>query len=140
LPPGFEFLEAKPILGKSESLSFIINLALYEVGLDYPEAEIDAKLQSIISQKNLLVKRVTQQGLKEIDVRKHIVKLECGEEDSKTRMKMFLGLGTEGYVRPQEVLIYGLGLEDRKVLSLIFKRTGLFVKTEKEILTPMDML
>jgi hypothetical protein len=53
---------------------------------------------------------------------------------------MFLGLGTEGYVRPQEVLIYGFGLEDRKVLSLIFKRTGLFVKTGKGILTPLDML
>jgi radical SAM-linked protein len=140
LPPGFEFLEAKPILGKSESLSFIINLALYEVELDYPEAEINAKIQSILSQKNLLVKRVTQQGLKEIDVRKHIVKLECEGEDSETKMKMFLGLGTEGYVRPQEVLIYGFGLEDRKVLSLLFKRTGLFIKTEKEILTPMDML
>ena len=140
LPPGFEFLEAKPILGKSESLSFIINLALYEVELDYPEAEINAKIQSILSQKNLLVKRVTQQGLKEIDVRKHIVKLECEGEDSETKMKMFLGLGTEGYVRPQEVLIYGFGLEDRKVLSLIFKRTGLLIKTEKRILTPMDML
>jgi len=140
LPPGFKFLEAKPILGKSESLSSIINLALYEVELDYPEAETNAKIQSILSQKNLLVKRTTQQGPKEIDIRKHIMKLECKEGASKTRVRMFLGLGTEGYARPQEVLIYGFGLEDRKVLSLLFKRTGLFIKTEKEILTPMDML
>jgi radical SAM family uncharacterized protein/radical SAM-linked protein len=140
LPPGFEFLEAKTILGKSESLSSIINLALYEVELDYPEAETNAKIQSILSQKNLSVKRITQAGPKEIDVRKHIIKLECTGGDSKTKVKMFLGLGTEGYVRPQEVLIYGFGLEDRKVLSLLFKRGGLFIRTDSEMLTPMDMI
>jgi radical SAM family uncharacterized protein/radical SAM-linked protein len=140
LPPGFKFLEAKPILGKSESLSWAINLALYEVKLDYPEEEINAKIEFILSQKNLLVKRNSKQGPKEIDVRKHIRKLECQAEDSKSRVKMLLGLGAGGYARPREILIYGFGLEEKEVLSLLFKRSGLFVKTDSEILTPMDVV
>jgi len=140
LPPGFKFLEAKPILGKSESLSFAINLALYEVELDYPEEEITTKIQSILSQGSLLVKRSHKQGQKEIDIRKHTRKLECQKEDSKSRVKMLLGLGVKGYARPQEILIYGFGLEEKEVLSLLFKRSGLFVKTDSEILTPMDVL
>lgn len=140
LPPGFKFLEAKPILGKSESLSWLINLALYEVELDHPEEEINAKIQSILSQKNLLVKRNSKQGPKEIDIRKHIRKLDCQKEDSKGRVKMLLGLGTEGYARPQEILIYGFGLEEKEVLSLLFKRSGLFVKIDSEVLTPMDIV
>jgi radical SAM-linked protein len=140
LPPGFNFLEAKPILGKSESLSFAINLALYEVELDYPEEEITTKIQSTLSQRSLLVKRSYKQGQKEIDIRKHVRKLECQKEDSKSRVKMLLGLGAEGYARPQEILIYGFGLEEKEVLSLLFKRSGLFVKTDSEILTPMDVL
>jgi len=140
LPPGFKFLEAKPILGKSESLSSIINLALYETELEYPEKEINAKIESILSQKNLMVTRTHKEGLKEVDIRKHVIKFECIGIDSKIKVKMFLGLGTEGYARPQEVLIYGFELEDRKVLSLLFKRSGLFIKTDSKILTPMDVL
>ncbi|MCK4384736.1 MAG: TIGR03960 family B12-binding radical SAM protein [candidate division Zixibacteria bacterium] len=140
LPPGFEFLEAKPILGKSESLSWVINLALYEVELDHPEEEINAKIQSILSQKNLLVKRNSKQGPKEIDIRKHIRKLECQGQDSKSRVKMLLGLGAGGYARPREILIYGFGLEEKEVLSLLFKRSGLFVKIDSEILTPLDVV
>jgi radical SAM family uncharacterized protein/radical SAM-linked protein len=140
LPPGFEFLEAKPILGKSESLSSIINLAVYQVELDYPEKETNAKIESLLSQKNLVAQRNHKEGPKEIDIRRHIIKLECTGGNSKTKVKMFLGLGTEGYVRPQEVLIFGFELVERKVLSLLFKRTGLFIRTEKKILTPMDVL
>jgi len=140
LPPGFKFLEAKPIHGKSESLSFAINLALYEVELDYPEEEITTKIQSLLSQRSLLVKRSYKQGQKEIDIRKHTRKLECQKEDLKSRVKMLLGLGTEGYARPQEILIYGFGLEEKEVLGLLFKRSGLFVKTDSEILTPMDVV
>ncbi len=140
LPSGFKFLEAKPILGKSESLSWLINLALYEVKLDYPEEKINAKIESILSQKNLLVKRNSKQGSKEIDIGKHIRKLECQKEESESRVKMLLGLGAGGYARPQEILIYGFGFEEKQVLSLFFKRSGLFVKTDSEILTPMDVV
>jgi radical SAM family uncharacterized protein/radical SAM-linked protein len=146
LPPGFRFLDAKPVLRKSESLSSVINLALYEVELGLPEEEINAKIQSILSQENLLVKRNFKEGPKEIDIRKHIRKLECqsygscGKEDSKSKVTMLLGLGAGGYARPQEILIYGFGLEEKKVLSLLFKRCGLFVRTDSEILTPMEVV
>ncbi len=140
LPPGFKFLEAKPILGKSESLSAAINLALYEVELNYPEEEIIAKIQSILRQKNLLVKRTYKEGSREIHVGKYIRKLECQAQDSKSRVKMLLGLGAEGYARPQEILIYGFGFNEGKVLSLLFKRGGLFVKIDSKILTPMEVV
>lgn len=140
LPPGFKFLDAKPILGKSESLSSIVNLALYEVELDYPEEEVNARIQSILSQKSLLVKRSHKQKVEEIDIARHIRKLDCQGEDSRSRVKMFLSLGAEGYARPQEVLIYGFGLEEKEVLSLLFKRNGLFVETDSKILTPMEVV
>jgi len=140
LPPGFKFLEAKPILGKSESLSSAINLASYEVELDLPEEEITTKSQSILSQRNLLVKRNFKEGPKEIDIRKHIRKLECQKKDSKSKVKMLLGLGAGGYARPQEILIYGFGLKENDIQSLLFKRSNLFIKMDSEILTPMDVV
>ncbi len=138
LPSGFEFSEAKPILGKSESLSAAINLALYEVELNYPEEEINAKIQSILGQRSLLVTRHHKQGPREADIRKYIRELDCQKVESKSRLKMLLGLGAEGYARPQEILIYGFGLEEKEVFGLLFKRCGLFVKMDSQLLTPME--
>ncbi|UCB53051.1 MAG: TIGR03960 family B12-binding radical SAM protein, partial [Candidatus Zixiibacteriota bacterium] len=141
LPSGFEFLEGKPIFGKSDSLSSIINLASYEVGLDLPLGEVEKSVKSILEKQNLWVRRVSKkQEVKEVDIRRRIMKLEPEACDDRVVLKMDLGLGTDGYVRPEEILVYGFGLEQREVVSLVFKRTGLFVLKDGQILTPMDVL
>ncbi len=140
LPNGFKFLEGKPILGKSESLSSIINLASYQVRLELPFAETQKLISSIMEEKNLVAKRISRQRSKQIDIRRYILKLEGEAVNGGTLLRMYLKLGTEGYARPEEVLIYGFGLEERKVAGLVFKRTGLFVKKEQKILTPMEVV
>jgi radical SAM family uncharacterized protein/radical SAM-linked protein len=141
LPPGFEFLEGKPIFGKSDSLSSIINLAFYEVRLDSPLDEIERSINSILEKKNLWVKRVSKkQEVRDVDIRRRITKLEPEPLGDQVLLRMQLGLGREGYARPEEVLTYGFGLEEREVSSLLFKRTGLFVLKNDQILTPMDVV
>lgn len=138
LPRGFEFLEGKPILGKSESLSSMINLASYEVRLSLPRDETEKLIQATLERGNLWVKRLAKQQVKEVDIRGHIRKLECKPSGGQTLVKMHLGMGRDGYARPEEILIYGLGLEQKRVAALLFKRTGLFVTKDKQILTPME--
>jgi len=140
LPQGFEFLECKPILGKSDSLSSIINLAFYEVGLKIPLDQTEKLIGSIMDEKNLWVKRISKQQVKEIDIRRHILKLECEPTDDQFVLKMHLGLGSDGYARPEEILVYGFGLEEKKVAGLLFKRTGLFIMKNKQIITPMEVI
>ena len=53
---------------------------------------------------------------------------------------MQLGLGSRGYARPEEILVYGFGLEKREVASLLFRRNSLFILKDGEILTPMDVV
>lgn len=141
LPPGFEFLEGKPIFGKSDSLSSIINLAYYEVRLDFPLDEIEKSIKFILEKQNLWVKRVSKkQDVREVDIRRRIMKLESEPAGDQVFLKMQLGIGSEGYARPEEVLTYGFGLQEREVLSLFFRRTGLFVLKNEQILTPMDVV
>ncbi|MGB2988658.1 MAG: TIGR03960 family B12-binding radical SAM protein, partial [Candidatus Zixiibacteriota bacterium] len=128
LPPGFEFLEGKPIFGKSDSLSSIINLAYYEVRLDLPIDEIERSVNSILEKQNLWVRRVSKkQEVKEVDIRRRIMKLEAEPSGDQVVLKVDLGLGRGGYARPEEVLTYGFGFEGREVSRLVFRRTGLFV-------------
>jgi radical SAM-linked protein len=141
LPPGFEFLEGKPIFGKSDSLSSIINLASYEVRLNLPSEKIERSITSVLEKQNLWVKRVSKkQEVREVDIRRRIMKLEFEAHGDGVVLKMDLGLGQRGYARPEEILVYGLRLEGREVTSLLFRRTGLFVLKDGEILTPMDVL
>ncbi len=140
LPSGFKFLEGKPILGKSDSLSSIINLACYEVRLEISSDQIKRMIESILDKKNLLVKRISKQQEKEIDIRRHVLKLEYEPTDDQVVLKMHLGLGSDGYARPEEILVHGFGLEERKVAGSLFKRTGLFVMKNKQITTPMEVI
>ncbi len=138
LPQGFEFLEGRPILGKSESLSSVINLASYQVRLNFPRDQTEKLIQATLEKKNLWVKRLAKQQVKEVDIRGNIRKLECEPSGDQTLVTMHLGMGRDGYARPEEILIYGFGLEQKKVAGLLLKRTGLFVMKDKRTLTPMD--
>ena len=68
------------------------------------------------------------------------MKLECEAHGEEAILKMDLGLGQRGYARPEEILVNGFGLDERKVASLLFRRNGLFILKDGEILTPMDVV
>jgi radical SAM-linked protein len=136
LAQGFRILEGKTIFTKAESLSSAINAALYKAEVPFSENEIQEKIEYILSLRNLMVSRVSKEELKEVDIRFDILKLE--NEDST--LNMLLSLGSAGYAKPQEVLIYGFGMKEKEVLSLLFRREGLFVKRQEQYLSPMEII
>ncbi len=140
LPLGFRFLEARSILGKSDSLSSVVNLASYELKLNLPVNQVEAVSKSILEKENLWITRTSKEQVKEVDIKRHMVKLESKPSEDGTVLILYLGLGSEGYARPDEILIYGFGMEEKEVLGLLLKRTGLFVVKDKQLLTPMEVV
>ena len=136
LPQGFKISEGKTIFTKAESLSSAINAALYRVEVPFSSEEIKSKIEYILSLRNLMVSRVSKEELKEVDIRFEILKLE---NDGST-LNMLLSLGSAGYAKPQEILIYGFGMKEKEVLSLLFERKGLFVKRQEQLLSPMEII
>ncbi len=140
LPPGFKFAEGRPILGKSDSLSSIINMAWYEVSLNIPCHQAERLIESVMASSSLPVKRMSKETIKEVDARRHILKLECTAFGDRTLLGMHLGLGTDGYARPEEILVHGFALEQKEVAGLLVKRTGLFVRKAGLTLAPMEVV
>ncbi|EQB63361.1 MAG: hypothetical protein RBG1_1C00001G0940 [candidate division Zixibacteria bacterium RBG-1] len=141
LPPGFEFLQAKVILGKTVSLSESINLASYEVELPFFSEQIKDQISYVLERKDLIANRVKKESTQELDIRPFIVSLEAEKINAeKTDLKMLLVLTPLGYARPQEVLQYGLGLGEKEISRLPIKRTGLYCKKEDKLLTPMELV
>jgi len=136
LPQGFKIIEAKTIFTKAESLSSAINSVLYKIEIPLTETEIKEKIEYTLSQRNLMVSRVSKEELKEVDIRFEIFKLE----NEGSTLSMLLSVGSSGHARPQEVLIYGFGMKEKEVLSLLIKRKGLFMKRQDELLSPMEII
>ena len=123
------------------SLSESINLAGYEVELPFAVEQIQPKISSILEKKNLIVSRVKKDSVQDLDIRPFILSLEAEKLNTeKTNLKMGLVLTPLGYARPQEVLQYGLGLDEKGILRLLIKRTGLYSKREEKLLTPMELV
>src|SRR3970040_1703556 len=91
LPPGFEFLQAKVILGKTVSLSESINLASYEVELPFFSEQIKDQISYVLERKDLIANRVKKESTQELDIRPFIVSLEAEKINAeKTDLKMLL--------------------------------------------------
>jgi len=140
LPPGFQAIEVKNILSKTQSLSSIVNCASYSANVPFSLDEVGSKIKSILENKNLMVKRITKKEEKEIDVRYNIFKLDHEATDAGTNLKMLLRSEPKDYARPDEILRFGIGLNEKDVLSLLFKREGLFIRKGESLLTPMDVI
>jgi radical SAM family uncharacterized protein/radical SAM-linked protein len=140
LPLGFKVLEVKNILSKTQSLSSIINCASYSVDLPFPLEKIELKIKSILEKKNLMVKRFTKKEEKEVDIRYNILKLDPKTTEAGANLKMLLRLETIDYARPEEILKFGLDMDEKEVLTLLIKRKGLFIRKDEILLTPMDVI
>ncbi|MCJ7508440.1 MAG: TIGR03936 family radical SAM-associated protein, partial [candidate division Zixibacteria bacterium] len=140
LHPGFRLLEARPILGKALSLSSSINSVIYETILEQPFEVVQRKIKELLNKDALLVIRKSKDGDKEIEGRYFIRNLECENLSEATRLKLNLLLGSRGYIRPQEVLGFGLGLEERELSALIIKRVELLIQRDDKTFSPLEIV
>jgi len=140
LPFGFILLEAKPIFGKTQSLSSVINLASYVMDVGRAKDELEKRIEKILTGKSFLVKRETKDQHRQIDIRYNIFEMRCEESEDGVKLKMILRIQGADYARPEEILSSGFGFKDLEIKSVVIKRDGLFIRKEKETLTPMDLI
>ncbi len=133
---GIKITAIKPIFSKTSSLSATIDLASYEVeGVDLP---CDDVVASLLTQKEIQVQRTTKKGDKRINIRPYIYSIQL---DAKTKkIKLLLQVGNEGHARPDEVLKLLTNISDEDILLLKIVRTGLYIRQDDDILTPMDVI
>lgn len=140
LHPGFRLLEARPILGKALSLSSSVNLTIYETILGQPLGVVQRKIEELLSKDSLLIIRKSKDEDKEIEGRYFIKNIEGEKIGEATKLKLTLLLGSKGYIRPQEVLDFGLGLDEREIAGLIIKRTQLLITKDDKVYSPLEIV
>jgi radical SAM-linked protein len=135
LPPGLHIVSSRIVLGRGESLVQLINMATYSVQLDSVKSELPSQIERLFAEKQLKITRRKQDEVKELSLGHLLHELRL-EDDT---INMALGVASEGYIRPSEVLIFGLGYSFQDAMSLIYKRTGQYLIQGVHKVDPLDI-
>ena len=136
LPPGFEIVGYKQYFANVESLTKQLNLARYVIPF-MDEVPYDIKKLSQISQdKALVVKRIKGEIENELDVGQFIQEIAA----LNTAIQLDLNQTPDGYIKPEEIFIFGLGMDIDYAKSLEIHRAGQYHKSGYRIIEPLDLV
>ncbi|MFZ7101841.1 MAG: TIGR03936 family radical SAM-associated protein [Peptococcaceae bacterium] len=145
LPAGLEIFDITEITDKAPSLMSIINRAQYTIEVTAAEPVKDDYLHKLIrqllNQEKIMVLRDTKKGCKEKDIKDGIFKIE-GQllAGNKIQLNLILQTGSEGNVRPEEILqaLKNTGLQpDLEIINI--HREGLFVGDGTHLISPLSV-
>ena len=147
LPPGIRLISVKELEGRQDSLMAIINMARYRVEAHLESAisqsDADEMIATLLEQENVLVTREGKKGLRNIDIRAGLYNVTAQVIEGKLFFLMDLQTGSEGNVRPEEVITW-LSSQILKPKGIDIKgnlrihRIGLFVRDKDRIRTPIE--
>ncbi|MCD6161734.1 MAG: TIGR03960 family B12-binding radical SAM protein [candidate division Zixibacteria bacterium] len=136
LPPGIEITATKLIFTKTDSLTKIINCASYRIDFENGGDDIREKIDNLQENKELIVVRTKNDESKEHSVGSFLHELSYTDGV----FEMLLGFMPGGYIKPNEVLIYGLGFSMRDSQSLVYNRTGQYYLRGVHKIEPLDLV
>jgi radical SAM family uncharacterized protein/radical SAM-linked protein len=138
LPSGFRLVQAKPVMGRTPSLTSEINLAAYEIGLPAKHGISSDRIHEVMAKDSLVIKRKRGDSEKEVDIRSSIITADLSEDQQGDKLFLELALGNLGFTRPDEVLINCFGFEPEEVLTLPICRTELLIWRHGRRQTPFE--
>ena len=143
LPMGLEVLEERPILGRAESLTKIIDLAEYTVKLESELniGELEQAIKRFQSTEAPTVQRRKGGLVREVNVRAGTREISLTSSPAGMPLvRMLLLTGSDSDVRPTEVLECLLDWPRERVLSLDISRTALHVEKNGKFINPMGVI
>lgn len=102
LPKGIEITEAVQIPENSPALMAQVSAARYKVVIEglTESASIREALGKLMSKETIFVMKKSKSGIKEIDIKPHIMDLSLGDDGS---IEMLLATGSQGMIKPDDL-------------------------------------
>lgn len=136
LPEALRIVGCKQFFAKSASLTKQLNLARYKVPLETGMEISSVAISNILAAKKLIVSRIKDDEVKEIDVGGFIDNLKI-EDDF---LVMDINQTPDGQVKPEEILVFGLGIDKDLVKTLLIHRKLQFHKMGERLIDPLELV
>ncbi|NLL17914.1 MAG: DUF2344 domain-containing protein [Clostridia bacterium] len=146
LPKGVTIKQGKEIKGKTAPLMAVIERARFQVKVPLLEGrdqmDLEQAIENLMNRSGIVVMRNTKEGPRPKDIRQGIFRLAGKEENSSAVLQMELQVGSQGSVRPDEVVrglieLEGIPLQQEE---MEIQRTGLFLFKNNGLVTPLEIL
>ncbi|MEZ5359695.1 MAG: TIGR03960 family B12-binding radical SAM protein [Candidatus Zixiibacteriota bacterium] len=129
LPQGYFVSDYRLVYTKAPAISALLNRAVYRVFGDLGSPEpLTSAIASLLEKDSIIAPRTAKDGIKEVEIRPAIYKLELVVDSAAPYIEMELGLGEGGYAKPSEVIDALGGFSSADITSLHFHRTALQYK------------
>lgn len=136
LHPGLGIENHKHYFSKAPSLTRQLNYARYEVPLE-TDLNIDPeKVKSILSSDNLIITRIRKEKEIEIEARRFIGDIRIEKEV----LHADISQTPDGQIKPEEILIFGFGIEPGSVKKLVVHRVDQFHKLGERLIDPLELV
>ncbi len=136
LPPGLEITSHKQYFANVSSLSKQLNLARYEIpaipGIVYDEE----RAKQIAQEKNLSVRRVKEGVVTYAEAGRFIQDLRVTDSG----LELDVCQTPNGHIKPDEVLVFGFGIEPDLVKPLHIHRKNQFYSSGMRLVEPLDLV
>ena len=136
MPPGLEIIASKLMLAKGESLVKIINAISYNVEIADLADGLPKKIADLLISRQIDVIRKKGIETRQFAAGEFLYELVL----NGAKLEMLLGIGTEAYVRPAEILTFGLGFSEESALALVYNRTGQYHIQGIHKVDPLDLV
>lgn len=144
LPKGIRLLEGRQINPKARALMAVLNGATYQIRtsltLPLTEEELQKAINDWLARPHIPYIRYNKKGRVEKDIRPWVKELKGKILDHEVHFDLEVEIGTQGSVRPEEVIASLKELEnlplDMELLRI--RRTGIFVSYEGQKISPLE--
>jgi radical SAM family uncharacterized protein/radical SAM-linked protein len=136
MPEFMKITGHKYYFAKPGSLVKQLNLASYEIPLPEDHDIDKAKIESLKKNRQLTVTRTRQDDRKEIEAGEFIEDIRLVGYTLETDVLQT----PDGHIKPDELLVFGLGLDDDAVKRLVIHRKNQYQKFGGRLIEPLDLV
>lgn len=135
LPEGLSLVAWRVVPDAAPALMSLVRAAAWELPVSAEDNHrLQENVRALLAATSLAVEREGKKGIRTVDIRPLIYRLEL--EEAGQRLHMLLASGGEGGVRPREVLsLLGLDADESRL-----HRSGLYIAAGDCLQSPMAVL
>jgi radical SAM-linked protein len=136
MPEFMQITGHKYYFAKPGSLVKQLNLACYEIELPENHGIDRARIENLKNSKQLTVTRIRQDDSKEIEAGQFIEDIRLSGDTLETDVLQT----PDGHIKPDELLVFGLGLEPDAVKRLVIHRKNQYQKFGGRLIEPLELV
>ena len=136
LPQGMRITGYRHFFTNISSLTKQLNIAYYEIPIIDCAPYNEDRMKELVGSKSICVRRNKVDGASEMDAGRFLENLILMQDCLLASVWQL----PDGHIKPEEILVYGLGIDSSLVRPLTIHRKAQYYKSGERLIEPLDLV